>query len=228
MIRWILDLVLLLIILLCGWRGFRNGFISGILAVCAVLFSFYAANLVAQSYSGEFTKMLEPFVSGITDSTVDDCSRELTAHGTAQLTEHELVYEALGKLGVMKSARELISEAYTYQYVDSTADLCDRLVEQLCGLVAYVLTYLIAFVLLIILFAVIGNLFNLAFKLPGLEVINGSLGAVFGLAKGIMYAFAIAWVLRFTGLLVSEETVDTTVLLSLLMEKCPLATYLGI
>ena len=33
--HWIIDLVLLLIILLCAWRGFRNGLIAGILAYTA-------------------------------------------------------------------------------------------------------------------------------------------------------------------------------------------------
>ena len=42
-IHWVIDLVLLLIIILCAWRGFRNGLIAGILALCAVLFSVYAA-----------------------------------------------------------------------------------------------------------------------------------------------------------------------------------------
>ena len=66
--HWIIDLVLLLIILLCAWRGFRNGLIAGILAVCAVLFSIYAADILADTYSGEFTKMLEPFVTGAVDT----------------------------------------------------------------------------------------------------------------------------------------------------------------
>ena len=49
MVTLIVDIVLLLIILLCAWRGFRTGLIAGILAVCAVLFSFYAADILADT-----------------------------------------------------------------------------------------------------------------------------------------------------------------------------------
>ncbi len=225
--HWIIDLVLLLIILLCAWRGFRNGLIAGILAVCAVLFSIYAADILADTYSGEFTKMLEPFVTGVVDTASSSVEDYYAEKGT-EPTVYETTIRTLKGVGLMKSAAENVAKDIAEEQTETGPVLRRAIVDKLCSVAAYVLTYIIMFVLLIIIFAVIGNLFNLAFKLPGLELINGVLGTLLGLAKGLIYAFAIAWVLRFIGMLLPEEKVNGTILLKWLMETCPLVGFLGL
>ena len=227
--NWIIviDLVLLLIILLCGWRGYRSGLIAGILAVCAVLFSVYAADILADTYSGEFTKMLEPFVTGVVDTASSSADEYFEKRG-GEPGVFEMTYRTLEGVGFMKTAAENVSREIAEEQTETGPVLRRAIVDKLCSVAAYVLTFIIMFILLIIIFAVIGNLFNLAFKLPGLELINGVLGTLLGLAKGLLYVFAIAWALRFTGMLLSEEKVDSTMLLKWLMEKCPLVGFLGL
>ncbi len=225
--RWIIDLVLLLIIILCAWRGFRNGLIAGILALCAVLFSVYAADILADTYSGEFTKMLEPFVTGVVD-TASSSAEEYFEKKGKEPGVYDMTYKTLEGVGFMKTAAENVSREIAEEATETGPALRRAIVDKLCSVAAYVLTYIIMFVLLIIIFGVIGNLFNLAFKLPGLELVNGVLGTLLGLAKGLVYVFAIAWALRFTGMLLPEDKVNTTILLKWLMESCPLVSFLGL
>ena len=225
--HWIIDLVLLLIILLCAWRGFRNGLIAGILAICALLFSVYAADILADTYSGEFTKMLEPFVTGVVD-TASTTAEEYYEKKGVEPQVLGMTVRTLEGVGFMKSANEIVSKEIADGVTVTGPVLRKAIVDKLCSVAAYVLTYIIMFILLIIIFGVIGNLFNLAFKLPGLELINGVLGTLLGLAKGLVYVFAIAWVLRFTGLLLPEEKVNSTILLKWLMETSPLVNFLGL
>ena len=227
MLKWIVEIALLLIILLCAWRGYRNGLIAGLLAVCAVLFSVYAADILADTYSGEFTKMLEPFVSGVVD-TADSEAREHFEKLNREPTVYDLSLETLHGCGILQSAAENIARELAGEQTDTGPSLRVALVDKLCSVAAYVLTYIIMFILLIIVFAVIGNLFNLAFKLPGLELINGVLGTVLGLAKGLLYVFAIAWALRFTGLLLPEEKMKEMMILRWAMKTCPLVGFLGL
>lgn len=226
-INWIIDLVLLLIIILCAWRGFRNGLIAGVLAVCAVLFSVYAADILADTYSGEFTKMLEPFVTGVVDTASTSADEYFEKKG-GEPGVYEMTRKTLEGVGFMKSAAENVSKEIAEEQTETGHVLRRAIVDKLCAVVAYVLTFAVMFILLIIIFAVIGNLFNLAFKLPGLELINGVLGTLLGLAKGLLYAFAIAWILRFTGILLPEAKVNSTILLKWLMETCPLVGFLGL
>ena len=225
--HWIIDLVLLLIILLCAWRGFRNGLIAGILAVCAVLFSICAADILADTYSGEFTKMLEPFVTGVVDTANASAEDYYEKKGT-EPTVYNVTEMTVEGIGLMKSAAVNVSEEIAQEETETGHVLRRAIVDKLCVVAAYVLTYIVMFVLLIIIFGVIGNLFNLAFKLPGLELVNGVLGTLLGLAKGLVYVFAIAWVLRFTGMLLPEEKVNSTILLKWLMDTCPLVGFLGL
>lgn len=227
MLKWIVEIALALIIILCAWRGYRNGLIAGLLALCAVLFSVYAADVLADTYSGEFTKMLEPFVSGVVD-TADADAREHFEKLDREPTVFELSLETLHGCGILKSAAENIAKDLAEEQTDTGHTLRVALVEKLCSVAAYVLTYAIMFILLIIVFAVIGNLFNLAFKLPGLELVNGVLGTVLGLAKGLLYVFAIAWALRFTGLLLPEEKMKEMMILRWAMNTCPLVGFLGL
>ena len=225
--HWIIDLVLLLILLLCAWRVFRNGLIAGILAVCAVLFSIYAADILADTYSGEFTKMLEPFVTGVVDTANASAEEYYEKKGT-EPTVYNVTEMTVKGIGFMKSAAVNVSEEIAHEETETGHVLRKAIVDKLCVVAAYVLTYVIMFILLIIIFGVIGNLFNLAFKLPGLELVNGVLGTLLGLAKGLVYVFAIAWVLRFTGLLLPEEKVNSTILLKWLMDSCPLVGFPGL
>jgi hypothetical protein len=80
----------------------------------------------------------------------------------------------------------------------------------------------------VILFTVIANLVNLAFKLPGLELINDIGGAVFGLLKGLIFLFAIAWLIRFLGFIIPESTLNKTIVLKWLMVNNPIITIFGV
>lgn len=229
MLRTILDIALLVIIVLYGWRGWRNGIISGILAICALLVSFYAADILSTTYSQEFTKMLEPFASGLVDKASTEAKKYFEELGVEPDVE-AMTRKMLDGIGLMKSAADNVTTAFLEENptVELGVSLRAAMVKKLCSVAAYVLGYVIAFVLLIVIFAVIGNLVNLAFKLPGLELVNGIVGAVLGLGKGLLLAFSIAWAFRFLGLVVPEATVDSTKILKYLMETCPLTGYLGL
>ena len=47
MVHWIIDIVLLLILIGCAWKGYRNGLIPGIFMLLALFASLYGAKLVA-------------------------------------------------------------------------------------------------------------------------------------------------------------------------------------
>ena len=102
------------------------------------------------------------------------------------------------------------------------------MIHKLAGTLAYVAVLIIIFLLIVIIFAVIANLLNLAFKLPGLELLNEIGGTLFGLVKGLAFIFAISWALRFFGFVIPETTVNKTVLLKWLMNNNPIIAIFGL
>ena len=127
----------------------------------------------------------------------------------------------------MKGAADNIAEEIEERIKETGQQLRETLVAVLCSKLAYVATAVIAFLFIIIIFTVVGNVLNLAFKLPGLEFINYLFGTLFGLAKGLIFAFALAWVLRYTGFIFGEKTVEDTILLKWMMEHNLLAHFFG-
>ena len=224
--KYVLDLVLVAIIALCAWNGYRKGFILGVSGILALIVAFYGAHLLADAYSQEFTSLLEPFVSGIVDSTVEDQTLEENVT-EEELDAGDITFASLGKLGIMKGAADNIAEEIEERIKETGQQLRETLVEVLCSKLAYVATAVIAFLLIIIIFTVVANVLNLAFKLPGLEFINYLFGTLFGLAKGLIFAFALAWVLRYTGFIFGEKTVEDTILLKWMMEHNLLAHFFG-
>lgn len=225
MIHWIIDIVLLLILLGCMWKGYRNGLIPGVFMLLALFASLYGAKLVAETYSEEFTSILEPFASGLTDRAMRELEDEEVLKGNDVYAASKAILEEIGFMGTAAEniAGELEKEADETGHVLRAA-----MVKRLCIDVAYTLTLVIAFVLLAIAFAVLGNLISLSFHIPGLEVINGILGAIFGLGEGAVFAFFIAWIIRFGGMLLKPEVVEETILLKWLQSVNPLVEFFGL
>ncbi|MBQ5514461.1 MAG: CvpA family protein, partial [Oscillospiraceae bacterium] len=69
MVSIIMDVLLVGIIVLAAYRGFRKGIIASVIGLVSLVVAIYGANLLAVTFSGEFVGVLEPFVSGIVDST---------------------------------------------------------------------------------------------------------------------------------------------------------------
>lgn len=222
----IIDLILIAIVAFCAWNGYRKGFIMGISGILALIVAFYGAQIVADTYSQEFTSMLKPFVSGVVDAAVADVQIG-GEDGYDNEEVYEVTYDALGNIGILKSAAQDIANEIAERVERTGQTMREEIVSVLCSKIAYVLTSVIVFLLILIVFTVIANILNLAFKMPGLEFINESLGALFGFAKGAIIVVAIAWVMRYLGVLVDEDIVNKTILLEWLMEHNLVTKFFG-
>lgn len=251
-----IDIVLVLILAFAAWRGFRNGFIRGVLGLVAIVVAIYGANLGAKTYSGEFTGMLKPFVGGIIDSAVSDAivkhdlqppdtdtgpdgdgtpdadtgadgDTDTGADGDEAPNVFEISFEALRNIGISSKAAGLLAEKVGDDIKTVGQQMTSTLTDKLCGALAYILLFGISFVIILIIFAIIGNLMNLVYILPGIETADRLIGLVLGLVKGALIVFAIAVMIRYLGLL-SPEAVQNTTLLKLITDVNPLADLLGI
>jgi len=227
----IIDIVLVLIIAVCAWRGYKNGLIRGLIGIVAIILAFAAANIVATTYSGEFTGMIDPFVGGIVDraiSTTEDVDENGVISPDEMSDIYGVTYKSLRSLGVSDSAATKIADAVNEQLGTSDGRLAERVTDYLCEKLAFILVFAVVFILIAIICAAIGNIINLAFSLPGLEILNRTAGAVFGLFKGILILLFIACLFRYLGLILPENVLEKTVLLEWLIESNKLADIIGV
>lgn len=238
----IIDLVLLGILAMCIWSGYKKGLIMGVGGVLCIIVSIYGANLLANTFYHDIVPALKPFATGYTEQLISgDDSPVMKAMGWTEeaYSVEELLQAQPGQrvpfctacyqaLGVSEAAAEAMARRAVTYAEETGGSVWASVGQILCETVSYAACFILAFLLLIIILTVIGNLSNLNFKLPGLSLVNDIGGAVLGLVTGLMFCVVIVWALKFMGMILGGETLSSTHLGGWLLRKDFLLKYLGI
>lgn len=235
----ILDLLVLAIIVFCVWQGYRRGLIPGVTGIVVVVIALYIGSLLASTFSSEFTAMFKPFVAGYVEANISEAKAEVIGGEDAVYSIEDIIelepavaaditVAAYVNMGIYEgSAEKLWKQVDSYKQ-KAGCSLSEAISIVLADAIAYLLVLIVTFVLLIIIFTVIANVTNLSFRLPGKETLDCVGGAACGLIRGLIFAFTIAWVLGYLGMIVSWGAVKKTVLLEFLMTYNPISAIFGI
>ena len=241
-IKAIIDLVLLGILIVCVWSGYKKGIIMGVGGILCIIVAIYGANLLANSFSFDGVPALKPFANGYTESMLTGSDSavmkrmgwEGSSYSPEDLVEMypdrklEFCSTCYQVLGIdAKTADRMAAKAVTYAR-ESGSPIRAAVGQILCETVSYAGCFLIAFLLIIIILTVIGNLPNLSYKLPRLDLVNDILGALLGVVTGLMFCAVLVWALRFLGKLIGSGTLASTRIGSWLLRQAYLTKYLGI
>jgi len=220
----VIDIILIIIIALCTWNGYKRGLVGGVAGILAIIISLLGASILAAAYSHEVVPALEPFVSGYLDSHRNrDAILERMGYGSSDLSledileqdsslRYDYAYESLTDLGLYdKRAEELAKDAVALS-VESGGTMTEAIVSVLCDTITYVGTMVIAFLLILILLVALASIGNLSFRLPNLENVDEIGGAVLGFGKGFLYCVLLCWFLSFLGILIGKDTMAHTTL----------------
>ena len=83
----IIDLILLLIVALCIWDGYKRGLIGGIAGIFAIIIALLAGSSLSDSYASEAVPVLKPFIDGYIDSQKTRSTvLELMGYGSTDLS----------------------------------------------------------------------------------------------------------------------------------------------
>lgn len=230
----ILDLAMIAIVAYCAWRGYKIRFIVTLCGVVAMIVCICGANIVSSIYSNEFTGLLEPFVGGMVDGAVSDVISDDEEGLVVILTDAEkedpakVGHAALRTLGLSDAAAAAIADEAA-QEVDTVGQrLADNLADKVCGVLAFAMVFGIVFILLCIIFAAIGNVLNLSLTIPGYDLADGIAGAVAGFCKGLIFVLFITCMFRYLGLIISEQTIEKTILTEWLINHNMVANIIGV
>ena len=220
----IIDILLIIIIALCTWNGYKRGLVGGVAGILAIIISLLGANILSAAYAHEVVPALEPFVDGYVDSSKNrGAILERMGYGSSDLSlddilqqdsslRYDYAYECLSDLGLYeKRAEELAADAVAYAQ-ESGVSMTDAVVAVVCDTVTRVMTTVIAFLLILILLVALASIGNLSFRLPNMENLDEIGGAVLGFGKGFLYCVLLCWLLSFLGLIIGKETMAHTTL----------------
>ena len=220
----IIDILLLVIIALCTWNGYKRGLVGGVAGILAIVIALFGSSLLSSAYAHEVVPALEPFVDGYIDSqkTRDEVLERL-GYGNSDLSledilaqdsslRYDYAYECMERIGFYeKRSEEMATKAVAYADSENVS-MTEAVVAVLCRTITHVGGLMLAFLLILIFLITIANVGNLSFRLPNMETLDEIGGAVLGFVKGFIYCVLLCWVLSFFGLIIGKGTMSDTVL----------------
>lgn len=220
----VIDIILLIIIALCTWNGYKKGLVGGIAGILAIVVALFGGSLLSSAYAQEVVPALEPFVDGYVDSQANrDAVLESMGYGDSDYSvedilaqdsslKYDYAYECMLAVGFYsKTAEKLAAEAVALTE-DNAVDVTDAVVSVVCDTATYVIGLALGFLLILILLVAIANIGNLSLRLPNMENLDEIGGAVAGFLKGFIYCVLLCWILGFLGIVIGKDTLSETTL----------------
>lgn len=220
----IIDVVLLIIIALCTWNGYKRGLVGGIAGILAIIISLFGGSLLSSAFAHEVVPTIEPFVDGYVDSQKNrEAVLETLGYGDSDLSledilaqdsslRYDYAYGCISNLGVYDKRAEALAEKAVKLADENSMKMTDAVVTVMCDTVTFVAALAVAFLLILIFFVALGNVGNLSFRLPNMENVDEIGGAVLGFVKGFLYCVLLCWLLSFLGLVIGKGAMGHTTL----------------
>ena len=230
----VFDIAIVVILILFAWRGASRGFVLSLCGLLAVIVAFVGASFLAGLLAPKVGAALEPrFAQAIEERLEEQFQQSVPEGDTAGLTEGENypmqdVLSVLRDMGLYEDLVNTIDQAVQDGMTAAAANAAAAVAAAIAQSVAYTVIFTEAFVLILIAWTIFSHAVDLVAKLPGLNFLNKTGGAVMGLVKGVIILFLAAWLIQYSGKLIPEETVQQTHLLRFFMTTNPLALLQGL
>ncbi len=191
----LLDIGFVIIILLCVVFGYKKGFFKSIAgfigAVIAMFLAWVLAGLIANAlYQGIFREKLIDHISAVLSNDALASFPEKAAQVVVNLPG--FLSNTLNNQGITSSQIEQSLQAAGNNAAPATADLISPAVIWLLQLLLTVILFFILVILVRLVIKLIGNVF----RLPVLRQVDGILGGLFGIFKGVVYIFLVCILLQ--------------------------------
>ena len=240
--RFAIEVLLLAIIAFCAWTGYKKGLVMCIGTILAIIISLYVGDLLSDTFSPVVQPVLRPFISGYMDGTegvITENTNKLLEAGSTGLSvddalaqspelKHDLCVDSYKNIGIYTSAAEKMADEAIALSDKNGSSVSVAIVDIMCKNFAYYLGLILFFILSLIIITVLGNIFNLSFKIPDRDKLNDLGGAIAGGVTGILFCMIIVWVLKFLGALLPEELMRRTLLTALFLKIDFLSLFLSI
>ncbi len=227
-ITLIMSILLIGIVVICAWQGFKKGIIMGIVEILVIILSIFGAQLLSEAYAYEVIPALKPFVSGYMESRVEEQAYSLLGYepdeeGNYNVTYslndlleanpeivHSVYRQSYQSLGISNAASESMAVKADEYREDNNCSVIDAAVYVFCQTATWVLGFALAFLLLFIVLTVIVNLPNLSLRIPFVGLINDLGGLGLGIVTGFLFCSLILWFCQYLGIVLPEDTLRSS------------------
>ena len=217
---YIFDVVIILVLAFFAWRGASRGLIMSLFGLMAAFVAFFAGRIISDAFCDPVANIIRPM---ITQSVQDAAQRVENLHlGEEDYTVDDLL-DYLRKNERFQGFTDYIARVAPSGPQRSPVN---ALSGYLSKGIARVALFGIVFVGVQLVWFLVSQTLDLAFKLPILAQVNLAGGLVFGLIQGVLLVIVLVWLGRMSGVVPTEPdtpilTLFTVERLSELLESLP-------
>lgn len=227
----IMDVLIVAVIALFAFLGWRKGMILSLCGLLAIFVAYAGATFISRTFSGDVATLLQPAIQTRIEDLLDDAlpptfaapSPSPLLPGTSAVqddpVEHATIRQALDVLkqselfsGLQKNLEDAVRDGLVPVMSTAAASISSYLALQAAKLILFYLS----FVVIMIAWWLLSHALDLACRLPVLRTFNELGGLLIGILKGALILFAAVWFLSLAGI-ISEETIQQTYLFRLYM-----------
>lgn len=221
----LIDLILVAVLVGFAVHGASRGLLLSLFSLVAVLVAFAGAGVAAGALSPKVADYLEPRFAAAIEQRLEQEISPALSHDTGDIQVGDIplaeVLQVLKDMGLYQNAVDAIDSAVEQGMADAAADAAAAVAASVAGSVAYMILFVLFFILILVAWTLLSHTLNLVTRLPGIHFLNKTGGALLGLMKGCAILFLCAWVLRYLGKVIPEETVAQTHLLQFFLTANP-------
>lgn len=228
--KFIIELIFLIILFASIWTGYKKGFIAGIATLLSIIISICVGNLFAETFSPELEKAIHPFIRGYMEGSVgtsDDTIVEIFGEGQSISVDDaveknpdiafELCEKSFISMGLYPRPAKNLAKTVIREYSESNSGISAAIIGVMSDAIAYLLAFLVFFSLALLILTVILNLLQLKIDIPKLDKYNSIGGIASGVLVGTLFCSLTAWILKFADLLIANNKIGAILIGNLFM-----------
>ena len=210
-LKYIVDVLLILVLVLSVVLTIRKGFIRCVFSLACVLVSVIAATSFNQpAAEWVYDNVLSDIVADKVETMIgENINNQIAIIDTESLISAvpEFAISALDKMGVeIQPVCENIS-MLQLSSEDAAHEIAEQIIRPGALILLRLICYLLIFIVARLLTGFIANVISKAARLPVLKQANKFLGAILGLAKGVAFVFALAIFLNLSSDIIKMDNV---------------------
>lgn len=219
----IYDLIVVGILALFTWLGWRKGLLLSLCGLVVAIAAFVGAGFLADTFDAPVAQAMTPRLASILDERISQHFEEGDTSSIADMLRQEGGLYAWAADAVEEGA---LDEEHLFTDVTSAVRTATQALAQR---IAHSLLFALAFLVLYVLLTLALHALNLVAKLPGLHFCNGLGGGAIGLVKGgiIVFVAVGAATLLLSSYLPDAQTLERSYIFKFFVHYNPILPFLG-
>lgn len=214
------DIIILAILLLSVYMGYRRGFILTLCGFLAVFVGIIGATIISNVLAEPVTNIVRPVIENNLQDYLSNVSPEVAAGAELSLPAAlDFLRDSALYRGFVSTLENLMGS----QAAATTAAVIAAIAEHISLQLTRTILFVFSFIIVLIGWKILSHVLNLAFRLPILSSLNRLAGAGVGLLKGSVLLFILIWL--FKDSLFTPEMIEASYLLQFFSTINPLHLF---